>query len=84
MSRRGAARAGLWLSACAWGGSLAGILGFGVLWRGLAGREWAGAALGLALVVLGVDRAGAALAASMRARHDGAVARAGATRPPVP
>jgi hypothetical protein len=73
MSRGGAARAGLWLSVFAWGGSLVGTLGFGLLWRALAARQWAGAALGLALCVLGVDRAATAWAISVRARH--AVAR---------
>ena len=69
MSRPGATRAGIWLSIYAWGGSLVGILGFGMLWRGFSSMEWPEALLGLALLVLGLDRAGTAFAMSMRSRR---------------
>jgi hypothetical protein len=66
---RGAAVAGLWLTFYAVAGSGVGVLGFGLLWSGLAGLAWARAAFGLALVLLGLDRAGAALNASVLARR---------------
>ena len=69
MSPPGAARAGIWLSIYAWGGSLVGILGFGMLWRGFSSLKWPEALLGLALLVLGLDRAGTAFAMSMRSRR---------------
>ncbi len=73
MTRPGAAWAGAWLSIYAIGGSLVGILGFGMLWRGLSGRAWSEALLGLGLLGLGLDRAATAFAISMRSRR--AVAR---------
>jgi hypothetical protein len=89
MRRSGAARAGIWLSIYAWGGTLVGIVGFGMLWRGASALRWPEAAGGLGLLVLGLDRAGTAFALSMRSRR--AVERcreAGGRdeqpRPPVP
>ncbi len=75
MSRPGAARAGIWLSIYAWGGSLVGILGFGLLWKGCSTLTWPEAAMGLGLLVLGLDRAGTAFAISMRSRRAVAVRR---------
>ena len=76
MTRPAGARAGVWLSIYAVGGSLVGILGFGMLWRGLSGRVWPEALLGLGLLVLGLDRAGTAFAISMRSRRAVAIKRA--------
>ncbi len=69
MTRTGAVRAGIWLSIYAGGGSLVGCLGFGLLWRGLSGRAWSEALLGLGLLLLGLDRAAVAFTMSMRARR---------------
>ena len=85
--RPAAIRATFWLSVYAWGGSLVGVLGFGMLWRGASGQRWPEAVLGLGLLVLGLDRAATAFAISLRSRR--AVARAaspaaGGVRPPSP
>lgn len=77
MTRPAAARAGIWLSIYAVGGSLVGILGFGMLWSGLSGRRWSEALLGLGFLVLGLDRAGTAFAISLRSRRAVATKRAG-------
>jgi hypothetical protein len=80
MTRPGAVRAGIWLSIYAAGGSLVGCLGFGMLWRGLSGRAWSEALLGLGLLVLGLDRAAVAFSMSMRARRS---ARPAPPQPPT-
>lgn len=67
--RPAAVRAGVWLTIYALGGSIVGVLGFGLLWRGAASLTWGRALLGLALLVLGLDRAGTALHLSFRSRH---------------
>ena len=69
MKHPGARRAGVWLTIYAAGGSLVGVVGFGTLWSGLARTEWARAVLGLALLLLGLDRAGTALHLSLRPRR---------------
>jgi len=81
MSRPGAARAGVWLTIYAAGGSLVGIVGFGMLWNGLTHSEWARAVLGLALLLLGLDRAGTALHLSLRSRMAVAALRRSGQRP---
>lgn len=68
MSWSTAARTGIWLSIYAWGGSLVGVLGFGLLWRGLSHLQWIEAIMGLGLLLLGLDRASVAFKASMRSR----------------
>ncbi len=78
MSRRGARRAGVWLSIYAWGGSLAGVLGFGLLWKGCSTLAWPEAAMGLGFLLLGLDRAATALAISLHSRRAVAARRAGA------
>lgn len=65
------ARLGLRLTLYALGGSVAGILGFGLIWAGFAGRQWVAVPFGLVLLLAGLDRAGTALAASMLARRAG-------------
>jgi sulfite exporter TauE/SafE len=67
--KRRAALAGGWLAFYAAGGTLVGVLGFGLLWRGLAAWNWAAALLGAAMLLLGLDRASQALQASVLARH---------------
>ena len=57
----------------------AGILGFGLLYRGLAAASVPAILTGLALILMGLDRAGRALAASMMMRAGGRPA----ARPPV-
>lgn len=69
MRRRTAARAGLWLTVFAAGGSLVGVVGFGLLWRGASQLHGAQAVLGLALLLLGLDRASTALRISLRSRR---------------
>jgi hypothetical protein len=64
---RRAARAARLLAAYAGGGSLAGTLGFGILWRGLAARAPLDILAGLGLLALGLTFAGVALAAGMLA-----------------
>ncbi len=70
-------RLGLRLGLYAAGGSVAGIAGFGTLWRGVAGGRPGGILLGLALVTVGLLFAGVSLAAGMlasrqhRLRRDG-------------
>jgi len=68
MTPRGAA-AGRRLALYAIGGTLAGVVGFGVFWRGMAGAHWATAAFGLALLLFGLDRAAVAMNASVLARR---------------
>lgn|GEM_PF-3726509 len=69
MRRNAAARAGVWLTIYAVGGSLVGVVGFGLLWSGVTDLEWGRAFLGLALLVLGLDRAGTAMHISLRSRR---------------
>ena len=49
----------------------AGIVGFGLLYRGLAAGSVPAILTGLALILIGLDRAGRALAASMMMRSGG-------------
>ncbi len=63
--------AGVWLTVYALGGSLVGVIGFGLLWNGVSHLAWGQALFGLALAVLGLDRAANALAASLLARRAG-------------
>jgi hypothetical protein len=62
MMRRAAARLGPFVAAAA------GIAGFGLLYRGLAAGSVPVILTGLALILIGLDRAGRALAASMMMR----------------
>jgi hypothetical protein len=66
MKAPAARRAGVWLTIYAAGGSLVGVAGFGMLWSGLTAADWARAVVGLALLLLGLDRAGTALHLSLR------------------
>ena len=69
MKRRRAVRAGVWLTIYAAGGSLVGVVGFGTLWQGIAHMQWARAIMGLGLLLLGLDRAAAAMQASTQSRR---------------
>jgi len=82
--RHAATRAGIWLTLYAAGGSIVGVVGFGLLWSGAEHEQWARAILGLALLALGLDRAGTALNISLRSRHAVATLRLAGKRPDSP
>jgi hypothetical protein len=80
----GAARpaVGVRLALYAAGGSTAGILGLGTLWRGAAAARWGAVLLGLALLVGGLLFAGVALAAGMLVAHQRRLRTFGRAAPP--